>query len=150
MKQRTNSHFDRTIHHDIRTSQGFAKPLKEGEATPACTCPSCTGISADHPARQPKSNPNFSEWEAKAERARSINILEIAQRIGLEYTKRGGDSYFAKCPLHSDTDPSLHLSPAKGRSGLWHCFSCKAGGDGIELFMRHHRMTFAEAVRALL
>jgi DNA primase len=49
----------------------------------------------------------------------------------------------ARCPFHDDKTPSLSLSPEKG---VWHCFSCGRGGDGIGLFMELRRLNFADAV----
>jgi DNA primase len=50
------------------------------------------------------------------------------------------------CPFHEDRTPSLSISEAKG---LWHCFSCERGGDGLELLVKARRMGFLEAVREL-
>ena len=92
---------------------------------------------------------DFSGWEERAEQARSIGLLEICRRLGLEIHKKGSALY-ASCPLHEDKTPSLSLDPKLGRSGLWYCFSCESGGDSIELFMRARRMGFADAVKELV
>jgi len=144
-----NDHFSLAVDYDLNASRGFAEPLKDGAPIPGCGCESCTGIPSDHEARQPISQPDYSSWESRAEKARSIGILEICKRIGLEVTKKGR-SWVASCPLHEDKTPSLSISPHKGRSGLWHCFSCDASGDAIELFMRSNHCGFSEAVKALV
>ena len=143
------SHFDYAVRYDLRAARGFVKPLAHDRPVPGCGCPACTGVPEDSPARQPVRPRDFSGWESRAEKARSYPILEIAKRIGLEVQKKGR-SWVASCPLHEDRTPSLSISPHKGRSGLWHCFSCGASGDAIELFMRTHRTGFGDAVRDLV
>ena len=146
----SDDHSSKTIKYDIRAARKFARPLKTGEPTPGCSCETCAGIRDDHPARKSRyQTGDHPEWEAKAEAARSIPILEICERLGIEVLKRAKDGFYASCPFHSDSDPSLHISPDQGRSGLWYCFSCGSGGDALELYMRQHRMTFPESVRAL-
>ena len=142
-------HFDYAVRYDLRAARGFVKPLAQDRPVPGCGCPDCTGIPEDHAARQPINQPDYSSWESRAEKARSYPILEIAKRIGLEVQKKGR-SWVASCPLHEDRTPSLSISPHKGRSGLWHCFSCGASGDAIELFMRTRRTGFGDAVRDLV
>ena len=147
--KRISSHFDHAVIHDLRVNKGFAEPLEDGAPVPGCGCSDCTGIPEAHPARQPIHKPDYSSWELRAERARAYPILEIAKRLGLEAQKKGR-SWVASCPLHEDKTPSLSISPHKGRSGLWHCFSCGASGDAIELFMRTNHCGFAAAVRELV
>ena len=144
-----SDHFSLAVDYDLNASRGFAEPLKDGAPIPGCGCPDCTGIPEDHEARQPINQPDYSSWELRAEKARSYPILEIAKRIGLEVQKKGR-SWVASCPLHEDKTPSLSISPHKGRRGLWHCFSCDASGDAIELFMRTNHCGFSEAVKALV
>ena len=143
------SHFDYAVRYDLRSAKGFATPLEDGAPVPGCGCPGCSGIPADHPARQPRRSPDYSGWEERAERARSIGLLEMCRRLGLKIHEKGSALYVS-CPMHKDKKPSLSLGPKLGRSGLWHCFSCEGGGDAIELFMRARRMGFADAVRDLV
>jgi hypothetical protein len=143
------SHFDYAVRYDLRVARRFVEPLEHGEPVPGCGCPDCTGVPEDSPARQPVRPRDFSGWEERAEQARSIGLLEICRRLGLEI-QRKGSALYTSCPLHEDKTPSLSLDPKLGRSGLWHCFSCEGGGDAIELFMRARRMGFADAVRELV
>ena len=144
-----SDHFDLAVLHDLRVNEGFAEPLEDGAPVPGCGCSDCTGLPEDHEARQPINQPNYSSWKLRAERARAYPILEIAKRLGLKAQKRGS-SWVASCPLHEDKTPSLSISPHKGRSGLWHCFSCDASGDAIELFRRTNHCGFSEAGRELV
>jgi hypothetical protein len=119
------------------------RKLNPGEPVPGCTCPDCTGLD-DAPVVAPL--PDFSRWEEAVDRARAIPLLEVVARLGLGEPKRQGRRWVLRCPFHDDRTPSLSLDPDKG---LWHCFSCSAGGDGLTLTMRVHRLAFADAVREL-
>ena len=54
---------------------------------------------------------------------RLLALLEID-------AKRNGREYHAKCPIHSDRNPSWQMAE---NSGLWHCWSCGEGGNAITL-----------------
>lgn len=57
--------------------------------------------------------------------------------------KAHGKNQSGLCPFHADTRPSLSVSPEKG---LFHCFSCGAGGDSLTFLMRLKGVTFPEAL----
>ncbi|MGE0369130.1 MAG: DNA primase, partial [Candidatus Dadabacteria bacterium] len=50
------------------------------------------------------------------------------------------------CPFHDDRNPSMHIDEEKG---LFHCFSCGAGGDILWFYMRYNNTTFPEALQEL-
>jgi DNA primase len=79
------------------------------------------------------------------EEARTRPIIEVARSLGLE-PKRAGKEWVVSCPLHEDKTPSMYLNPEKG---LWTCFSCGQGGDGIQLVMEARKMGFTDAVREM-
>lgn len=60
--------------------------------------------------------------------------------------KRSGKNFVGLCPFHDDTNPSLQISEDKG---LFHCFSCGAGGDIFGFYMRYNNIPFPEAVSEL-
>ncbi len=123
---------------------GDAPPLAEGAPVPGCECPSCTGVSADDPARRRRrTRPNRP---LPVDYARAVPILDVAGRLGLAEPVRRGREWAVLCPLHDDTRPSLTLHAERG---LWYCFACSEGGDGIELWQRVRGCSFAEAVREL-
>ena len=57
--------------------------------------------------------------------------------------KRNGSNYFTSCPLHSDSDPSLCISPDKN---LFYCHSCHVGGGIINWLMTYENLRFSDAV----
>lgn len=80
------------------------------------------------------------------EEARKVPLLEVVSRLGLGQPVRKGRELVVRCPLHDDSDPSLTLNPERG---LWYCFPCGVGGDGIRLAELTLREEFAEVVKWL-
>ena len=60
--------------------------------------------------------------------------------------KRRGSTFIALCPFHPDKNPSLHISQTKQ---VYHCFSCKAGGNVITFVQEYEKITGMEAVERL-
>lgn len=78
------------------------------------------------------------------QKVREVGITDVLKPyVNL---RRSGDSLIGSCPFHTDRKPSFSVSPAKG---LYHCFSCQRGGDGINFIMEKENLTFAEAVHKI-
>ncbi len=60
--------------------------------------------------------------------------------------KRRGKTFIALCPFHPDKNPSLHISQDKQ---VYHCFSCKAGGNVITFVQEYEKITPMEAIEKL-
>ncbi|MGI9554273.1 MAG: DNA primase [Thermodesulfobacteriota bacterium] len=80
-------------------------------------------------------------------------IEEIKRRLSLVdlietyiSLKKSGKNYIGLCPFHDDKNPSLHVNEEKG---LYHCFSCGAGGDLFGFVMNYNNIGFKEAVQEL-
>ncbi len=73
-----------------------------------------------------------------------LSIVTVVEKY-VSLVKRGA-SWKGLCPFHDDTNPSLHVSEDKG---LFHCFSCGAGGDVFAFYMRYNNVSFPEALEAL-
>lgn len=71
-----------------------------------------------------------------------IDVVQVISRY-LHLQKQGA-GYVGLCPFHEDRHPSLQVSPAKG---LYHCFSCGAGGDAFGFVQKREGCGFGEAVR---
>jgi hypothetical protein len=76
---------------------------------------------------------------------RDIPATAAAGACGIRLSMRG-DKYWALCPLHRDTDPSLMFDG----EGRWHCFGCGQGGDAVDLYAKVKQVPPLEAARALL
>ena len=88
-------------------------------------------------------------WEDKVRYVRNIPILHICERLGIKARQETKHDWYAPCPCHDDDGENFHISPSKGKSGLWYCFHCKRGGDGLSIYMEVKGYTFPEAVRVL-
>ncbi len=78
-----------------------------------------------------------------------IQKTSIVDLIGRDVVlkKSGHSTYKGLCPFHNDrNNPSLSIDE---RKGVYHCFSCKAGGNAITFMMNYHRMDFIESVKEL-
>ena len=58
--------------------------------------------------------------------------------------KKIGSNYITLCPFHDDKKPSLSISEEKG---LYHCFSCKAGGNLITFVKEFKNISSGEAIK---
>jgi len=76
-------------------------------------------------------------------RSRLDMVEVVGQVVNL---KRAGQHWKGLCPFHAEKTPSFTVNPKRG---IFHCFGCGAGGDAFGFLMRHDRLAFPEAVRAL-
>lgn len=60
--------------------------------------------------------------------------------------KNSGKNFVGLCPFHDDKNPSMSVS---SQLGIFHCFSCKAGGNAIKFIMDYEKLNFIEAVEKL-
>lgn len=56
---------------------------------------------------------------------------------------QSGKNYKCVCPFHDDHDPSMSISVEKQ---IYHCFSCKAGGNVFNFVQNYEKIPFTEAV----
>ena len=70
-----------------------------------------------------------------------INLIESYTSV-----KKSGRGFVGLCPFHDDKNPSMHIDEDKG---LFHCFSCGAGGDIFGFYMRYNNVSFPEALTEL-
>lgn len=73
----------------------------------------------------------------------SIDCQQLIAR-DLGEGKRSGQWMMYRCPFHADDKPSMGAT-----STSWYCFGCNAGGDAIAWMQQYHKMSFAEALKAL-
>ena len=74
----------------------------------------------------------------------ATNIVDIVSEVVI--LKKTGQNYVGLCPFHAEKTPSFTVSPVKQ---IFHCFGCQNGGNVFNFMMRHHGLTFPEAVRML-
>jgi DNA primase len=73
-----------------------------------------------------------------------VDIVEVVEPFVT--LKKAGANWKGLCPFHAEKTPSFTVNP---RRGVFHCFGCGVGGDAFGFLMRHDRLSFPEAVRAL-
>ncbi|MDA3054411.1 MULTISPECIES: DNA primase [unclassified Campylobacter] len=72
------------------------------------------------------------------------DIVDVVERY--VPLKRSGSNFVGICPFHDDSHPSMSVS---SRLGIFHCFSCKAGGNAIKFVQDYEKLNFKEAVEKL-
>ena len=86
-------------------------------------------------------------------KTRQMDIEEIRRQTDLVEVvsahvalKGSGHRMRGLCPFHEEKTPSFYVDSEKG---LWHCFSCKAGGDAFKFVEQMQGLNFAEAAQWL-
>jgi DNA primase len=84
-------------------------------------------------------NPGFVQSVRDA-----IDLVDVVS----EHTRleRRGQRLLGLCPFHKEKTPSFSVDPS---AGLYHCFGCGAGGDGIRFHMQVTGDDFAAAMESL-
>ncbi|MBR4140691.1 MAG: DNA primase [Campylobacter sp.] len=83
--------------------------------------------------------------EESIERLLSIvDIVEVVERY--VPLKRSGRNSVGICPFHDDRNPSMSVN---SQMGIFHCFSCKAGGNAIKFIMEYEKISYPEAIEKL-
>ena len=100
----------------------------------------CRLAEAEHGARRTYNGPDLP-----VELARSVSILDAADRLGLDM-KKMGLSYRGPCPVHKGEGRNMSIDPKRGS---FKCFVCNAGGDVIDLVQAVRGSSFPAAVREL-
>ncbi|QOQ87944.1 DNA primase [Campylobacter corcagiensis] len=67
----------------------------------------------------------------------------VSQYVNL---KRSGRNFVGLCPFHDDRNPSMSVSQDMG---IYHCFSCKAGGNAINFIKEYEHLSYPEAIEKL-
>lgn len=67
----------------------------------------------------------------------------VSQYVNL---KKSGRNFVGLCPFHDDRSPSMSVN---SDMGIYHCFSCKAGGNAINFIKEYEHLNFPEAVEKL-
>ena len=79
-----------------------------------------------------------------------IDLASYIRAQGIELKKHGRD-WIGLCPFHSDSEPSLIVTPGKAGNGwgLWHCMGCGKGGSVIDFVVARDNCSVADAIAQL-
>lgn len=84
------------------------------------------------------------------ELARGADCTDLAEQLGLTGRRTGAGRGKYACPFHDDHTPSMVTYPQqRGEKSHYHCFSCSAHGDAIDLYARVRSTSLTEAAEAL-
>ncbi|MBD5131593.1 MAG: DNA primase [Clostridiales bacterium] len=72
------------------------------------------------------------------------DIISLISRY--VHVDRKGNTYWACCPFHHETQPSFSISPDKQ---FFHCFGCKESGNAISFVMKMENIEFIDALKML-
>ena len=75
----------------------------------------------------------------------AVPLQRLAEARGIELRKVGKD-LVGLCPLHAETEGSLHITP---EVNLFNCFGCGKGGDNLRFLMEVEHVSFRHAVEIL-
>lgn len=82
--------------------------------------------------------------------ARQADCTDLCRKLGLAGRQTGQGRGKYRCPFHDDHDPSMITYPqTKGGKSHYHCFSCGAHGDAIDLYARIKGLSGPDAAREL-
>jgi len=80
-------------------------------------------------------------------------IDEVKQRVDIVdiisdqvILRKQGRNLIGLCPFHQEKTPSFSVSPDEG---VYYCFGCTAGGDGIKFLMEIGKQSFQEVILEL-
>lgn len=83
----------------------------------------------------------MADWKVEISQ---IDIVDVAQKLGLQLAPGRHSPRLAICPFHNDTKPSLHLY--QGNDPHYHCFTCHEHGDTVELVKQRQHVDFVGAL----
>lgn len=73
------------------------------------------------------------------------DTVKVEEIVGdFVHLKRRGINYIGLCPFHHEKTPSFNVSPSKG---IFKCFGCGEGGDGVQFVMKIENISYPEALR---
>lgn len=84
----------------------------------------------------------FSEFISNVlDKTDIVNVISRYVR-----TERKGNTYWACCPFHNESQPSFAINAQKQ---FFHCFGCKESGNAISFLMKIENIEFIDALKML-
>ncbi|MBQ3311515.1 DNA primase [bacterium] len=75
------------------------------------------------------------------------NQMDIVDIVSEEVVlKKKGANYWGLCPFHGEKTPSFSVNQERG---IFKCFGCGVGGDGITFLMKIHNWDYIETIKYL-
>jgi DNA primase len=64
-----------------------------------------------------------------------LRLAAVLELLAFEPRERRGDQVRGRCPVHGSRTAASRSFAAHLGKGLWHCFSCGAGGNALDLWV---------------
>src|SRR5690348_13563559 len=80
---------------------------------------------------------------------RERRLEDVVAAYGIALRRSGAGRYWALCPFHHERTASFCVDARDPEDIHFHCFSCAAHGDVIDLVMRLEGCSFLEACERL-
>jgi hypothetical protein len=74
----------------------------------------------------------WADFDNPNEALKSIRLLDLLDRFGVEYFGVGGTQYKARCPFHADGQERTPSFCVYDDTNSYHCFGCAANGGIVE------------------
>ena len=75
-----------------------------------------------------------------------LRLAAVLDLLGFEPGARLGDQVRGPCPVHQSRTPTSRSFAAHLGKNVWHCFSCGAGGNALDLWTAITRQPLHAAV----
>jgi DNA primase len=76
----------------------------------------------------------------------TLRIAEVLDLLGWRPLTQRGQQARGRCPLHGSRAPRSRSFAVHLQRNLYHCFGCGAGGNALDLWAAHTRLSLYEAV----
>jgi DNA primase len=86
--------------------------------------------------------PGIDFREARAR----LPLAAVLDLLGFVPHRRTGDQVRGPCPVHRSRGPQGRSFAVHLGRGVWHCFRCGAGGNGLDLWVAVTRQPLHAAV----
>jgi len=86
----------------------------------------------------------MAEWKQEVAR---LDIVAVAEKLGIQVSPGRRSPRLALCPFHDDSKPSLRLY--QDADPHYHCFTCQAHGDIVEMVKERQGVDFTTALEWL-
>lgn len=81
----------------------------------------------------------FKEVDNKADIVKVVSTF-----LGFNNLQKKGNIYYALCPFHNDTNPSMQVNPERN---TFHCWACDSKGKSIEFVKKYKNVKPLEALK---
>ncbi|MCF8219777.1 MAG: DNA primase [Bacteroidales bacterium] len=85
----------------------------------------------------------MSDTDQTIQEIHDLNIVDVINAYSSQQLQKKGATWKGLCPFHDEKTPSFTAIPSRG---IFKCFGCEKGGDGISFVMDHEGMSFMEAI----